>query len=165
MSALRSVTRLALTGAPSLYRAARDAGADRATALRVLGDSALVLVRAARHSPRSWREQNAVRHFTWQAWLTARHGLRLARAVATAQERGREALADSRVDRSNNASGQEYGETHADELVALGRRSAVSRLLAEATRRFRSGELASEPRPPRRRHRRRRSAADGPVSR
>ena len=148
---LGPAARLLFTGAPSLYRASREAGADRATALRVLGDSALVLVRAARHSPRNWREQNAVRHFTWQAWLTARHGLTLARAVATAQERGREALADSGVDRLNNAAGQAYGEAHADELVARGRSSAVSRLLAEATRRFGSGELFAEQRPHRRR--------------
>ena len=135
-----------LSGVPLLYRAARAAGADRTTAVRVLGDSALVLVRAARHSPRDLREQNAVRHFTWQAWLTARHGLTLARAVATAQERGREALADSGVDRLNNASGQEYGLAHAHHLAALGRRAAVTHLLAEATRRFRSGDLSTEPR-------------------
>src|SRR4051812_32920531 len=103
-----SAARLLLTGAPSLFSAARAAGCSRTEALHVVADSGFVLLRAARHSPRSWREQNAVRHFTWQAWLTARYGLEVARAVATAQEEGREDLADSAVDVRNNAAGQEH---------------------------------------------------------
>ena len=141
---LGSAVRLLFTGAPALYRAARDAGADRHTALTVVAESGYVLVRAARNSPGRWGQQNAVRHFTWQAWLTARHGFVTARAVAAAQERGRERTADSLVDQRNNATGQTYGHAHADELVALGRRQAVSRLLDVGIKQFRAGALAAE---------------------
>jgi hypothetical protein len=141
---LGSATRLLFTGAPKLYRAARDAGAGRRTALTIVAESAYVLVRSARHSPGRWRLQNAVRHFTWQAWLTARHGFVTSRAVAAAQERGRERTADSLVDQRNNAVGQTYGHAHADELVALGRRRAVSHLLDVGTAQFQAGALAAE---------------------
>ena len=146
-----SALRLVLTGAPSLYRAARAVGAGRTEALSVVADSAIVWWGAARHSPTRWRQQNAVRHFTWQAWLTARHGLAVSRAVAAAQERGREGVADSEVDVRNNAAGQAYGLAHAEHLTAQGRRTALSELLAVATQLFGSDDLAAQPRRRRRR--------------
>lgn len=144
MLPVRSLVRLAFTAVPRLYGAARAAGAGRSQALDVLADSVLVLAGAARHSPTRWREQNAIRHFTWQAWLTARHGRDLARAVARAQERGREDSADSAVDRRNNATGQEYGAAHADELRERGRLAAIGHLLELGSTMFRAGELARE---------------------
>ncbi len=153
---LGPAARLLFTGAPALYGAARAVGCDRRQALAVLTDSATVLVRSARHSPADWREQNAVRHFTWQAWLTARHGIEVSRAVASAQERGREGSADSAVDVRNNAAGQEHGLTQAEHLIALGRHAAVTELMTSATHLFRTGALAAEPRRRRRRRRPRR---------
>jgi hypothetical protein len=147
----RALVPLAVSAVPRIFRAARRAGLGRRAAVGVVADSAYVQVAAARHSPRRWREENAIRHFTWQAWLTARHGRRVAEAIAAAQEQGRLALPDSAVDLRNNAAGQDHGAAQDERLVGLGRRAAVAELLAEGTRRFRAGRLAAEPRRRRRR--------------
>ncbi|WP_162799348.1 hypothetical protein, partial [Nocardioides sp. 616] len=80
--------RLTTTALPRLWRAARAAGAGHAAALDVVLASALAFSSASRAHPGAWRRHNAVRHFMWQAYLSARHGEALARAVADAQEAG-----------------------------------------------------------------------------
>src|SRR4051794_13088711 len=103
-------------GVPSLYRTARAAGLGRRDALRVLEVSGRVLVLARRRYPRRWRAENAVRHFTWQAWLTATYGRGVAAAIGAAHERMATDRVDSSVDRENNLLGQQYGEEHAQRI-------------------------------------------------
>ncbi len=102
-------------GVPSVYRAARSAGLGRRESVRVLEASAIVLVMARKRYPRRWRAENAVRHFVWQAWLTATYGRPVAEAVGRAHEQISRDRVDSSVDRGNNALGQAYGEAHAEE--------------------------------------------------
>ena len=85
--------------------------------------------------------QNAVRHFVWQALLTARHGVDLARAIADAQEVGTPDRRDSEVDRHNNEVGQQYGAGHAVDLAGLSIREACDRLAGVALQKWASGEL------------------------
>ena len=93
---------------------------------------------AARRGRGEPGRQNAVRHFVWQALITARLGLPVARAVAEAQETGTPNAADSQVDRHNNAVGQEYGAAHADELAG----GSVNAALGRPGRR-RAGEVGA----------------------
>ena len=70
---------------------------------------------------------NALRHFIWQAMLTARFDRSVAVSIARAQERGTPSARDSRVDDHNNAVGQDYGEEHptlATGSISRGRRPA-----------------------------------------
>lgn len=124
-----------------LYRAAREAGVSRRAALDVLMVSGWALVRASAVSPRRPGLRNASRHFAWQACLTARHGERLATAVAEEQERGTTRPEDSEVDRHNNQVGRAYGTEHAEALAAMPRRKAVTYLCDAALPMWRSGEL------------------------
>jgi hypothetical protein len=141
-STLVSTARNASVGAPRLYRAARQAGASPRAALDVLAVSGAVLALAARRGPGAPGRQNAVRHFTWQAVLTGRHGLHVARAVADAQERGSTRLRDSAVDQRNNAAGQAWGHAHQHELEDRSFRGAVEVAFAAATSKWDAGELA-----------------------
>lgn len=139
---LRSLIRV-----PRLYRAARSAGASGRDARGVLVVSLVALTTAAARSPHRPGRQNALRHFAWQACLTARYGLPVAAAVATEQERGTTRPVDTAVDAHNNAVGQRYGAEHAHELAALPVRTAVGLLCDAADPLWRAGELrAVEPR-------------------
>jgi hypothetical protein len=141
-STLVATARTASVGAPRLYRAARQAGASTRAALDVLAASAMVLALAARRGPGERGRQNAVRHFTWQAVLTGRHGIHVARAVADAQERGSTRLRDSAVDQRNNAAGQAWGHAHEHELAGRSLRAAVEVAFAAAMSKWGGGELA-----------------------
>ena len=96
---------------------------------------------SGRGGPRRPGLRNASRHFAWQACLTARHGERLATAVAEEQERGTTRPEDSEVDRHNNQVGRAYGTEHAEALAAMPRRKAVTYLCDAALPMWRSGEL------------------------
>jgi hypothetical protein len=133
----------AAAGAPRLYRAARGAGASRAGAVRVLATSALVLFVVAPRAAGVPGRQNAVRHFVWQAALTARHGEGVARAVADAQEAGSVQPLDSAADLANNASGRAYGSEHANALAGVPLRRALGDLLTVALDLWTAGELAT----------------------
>ena len=108
---------------PGVYRAARAAGLGRRDALRVLEGSAYAVALARKRYPSRWRAENAVRHFVWQAWLTATYGRGVAEASA-ARTRGSSATRRQRVDRENNRIGQEYGVTHAERIRADAMRPA-----------------------------------------
>jgi hypothetical protein len=82
-----------------------------------------------------------MRHFMWQATLTARFGLEAARAIAAAQEAGTPHRRDSRADEHNNAAGQAYGTEHASELAGLGPSEAMTSLVPVALAMWESGEL------------------------
>lgn len=140
---LRRGLHLAGSGVPRLWRAARRAGAGRAEALDVVLASTGAFTLAAQQAPTQWRQQNAVRHFVWQAYLTARHGRRLAQAVASEQEAGTTDPVDSGVDERNNALGQEYGTEHAASLRAQSRDEALSHLAEVGARLWDERVLAS----------------------
>lgn len=130
-----------LSQAPRLYRAARGAGASARVAGGVLLVSVVAMSTAAARSPRLFGRQNALRHFAWQACLTARYGVEVARAVAVAQERGTRRPEDTAVDEHNNEVGRKYGAEHARELRELPVRAAVARLCDVAEPMWSSGEL------------------------
>lgn len=131
----------AATGVPRLFAAALRAGASPAEAARVVAISGAATSMATRHGRGVPGRQNALRHFAWQALLTARHGRRLAEAVAVAQESGTPNAADSRVDRHNNGVGQDYGATHAADLVQGSVGDVMERLAEVALAKWESGEL------------------------
>jgi hypothetical protein len=137
-----AVARSASVGAPRLYRAARLAGASSTGALDVLAASASALVLAARHGSGRRGRQNAIRHFTWQATITARHGIHVAAAVADAQERGSTRLGDTAVDQRNNAAGQAWGHAHEHELAGQSLRRVLDAASEAAMSKWDAGELA-----------------------
>jgi hypothetical protein len=148
-------------GAPRLYRAARLAGASPTDAVRVLALSARVLLLVAPRAAGVPGRQNAVRHFVWQAALTARHDRAVAEAVADAQERGSVQPLDSAADLRNNATGQAYGAEHAAALAELSLRRALRDLLAVALDLWAAGDLATARSAAARAARRRRRGSQG----
>src|SRR4051812_16673215 len=133
----------AAAGVPRLFRAARRAGAGYRDATDVLVCSAWVLFMVAPRAAGARGRQNAVRHFVWQAVLTARHGEGVARSVADAQEEGSVQPLDSVTDRRNNAVGQAYGAAHARDLEAVPLRTTMAELLEVGLTKWQAGELAS----------------------
>lgn len=131
----------AATGVPRLYAAALRAGAGPVGATRVLAVSSGALSVAARRAAGVPGRQNAVRHFVWQALLTARHGRPLAQALADAQESGTPHAADSGVDRHNNAVGQDYGAAHVAELSAGSLPDLLETLAGVALTKWEADEL------------------------
>jgi hypothetical protein len=124
-----------------VYGAAREAGLGRRDALRVLEASAYALALARKRHPRRRRAENAVRHFVWQAWLSATYGRDVAEAVGRAHERLSSDAGDSAVDRENNRIGQEYGAAHAAEIRADAMRPAQSALADQAGRLWDADQL------------------------
>jgi hypothetical protein len=139
----RLMARWAVRAVPGVYRAARDAGLSRREAVRALEASAYALVLARRRYPNRWRAENAVRHFVWQAWLTATYGRDVAETVGRAHERLSSSAADSAVDGENNLIGQEYGAVHAAEIRRDAMRPALSALADEAGRLWDAGGLGA----------------------
>lgn len=129
------------TGVPRLYAAALQAGLGPAGAFEVLRISRAALAAAAQHGRGVPGRSNAMRHFMWQAALTARFGLDTARSIATAQEAGTPNRRDSRADEHNNAAGQAYGSEHADDLAGLTPSEAMASLVPVAVAMWESGEL------------------------
>lgn len=129
------------TGPARLYAAALRAGAGPAGGLEVLRISQAALRAAATDAGGVPGRTNAVRHFLWQAVLTARLGLEVARAVAAAQEADNTRRKDSRVDEHNNRVGQEYGVAHAAELRLGSITTALERLVPVALEKWDAGEL------------------------
>lgn len=131
----------AATGVPRLYAAALKAGLGQAGALEVLRISQAALSAAAQHGRGVPGRTNAMRHFMWQATLTARFGVDAARSIARAQEAGSPNRRDSRVDAHNNAAGQAYGTEHVDDLADLATSDAMTSLVPAALEKWESGEL------------------------
>ena len=129
------------TGVPRLYVAATKAGLGPSGAVEVLRISQAALRAAATHGRGVPGRTNAMRHFMWQATLTARFGLEAARSIAAAQEAGSPASRDSRVDAQNNAAGQAYGAEHASDLAGLPPAEAMTSLVPVALGKWETGEL------------------------
>ncbi len=144
---LGNAVRAATGGVPRLYAAARGSGASRRDAVGMVAVSAAALVIAARRHPGAWRQQNAVRHFAWQALLAARYGLDAASALAQAQEQRSTDAADSAVDRANNTAGQQYAAAHSAELRSGGTWATLTRLAEAAEAEWAAGRLSGR-RPP-----------------
>ena len=131
----------AATGVPRLYAAALRAGLGPSGAFDVLRISQAALQSATAHGRGVPGRTNAVRHFLWQAALTARFGPEAARTIAAAQEAGSPNRRDSRVDEHNNAVGQAYGAEHADDLTAGPVSAAMTALVPVALEKWEAGEL------------------------
>ena len=131
----------ASTGVPRLYAAALRAGLGQAGALESLRISQAALQAAAKHGRGVPGRTNAMRHFMWQAALTARFGLDAARTIATAQEAGTPNARDSRVDEQNNLVGQDYGTDNADDLRDLSPGEAMAALVPVALAKWEADEL------------------------
>lgn len=129
------------TGVPRLWTAATRAGLGPSGAVEVLRISQAALQAAAAHGRGVPGRTNAMRHFMWQATLTARFGADAARSIGRAQEAGSPARRDSRVDAHNNAAGQAYGAEHAAELADLSPSEAMTSLVPVALAMWESGEL------------------------
>jgi hypothetical protein len=102
----------AATTAPRLCSAALKAGVGPAGAVQVLRISEGALRTSAARGSGVPGRTNALRHFMWQALLTARFDRSVAASIARSQERGTPNEHDSRVDHHNNAAGQAYGEAN-----------------------------------------------------
>ena len=129
------------TGVPRLYAAAISIGLGPAGAVEVLRISQAALSAAATHGRGVPGRSNALRHFMWQAALTARFGADAARSIAAAQESGTPNRRDSRVDEHNNAAGQAYEAEHADDLAGLSPSEAMTSLVPVALAMWEAGEL------------------------
>jgi predicted lipid-binding transport protein (Tim44 family) len=129
------------TGVPRLYAAATRAGLGPAGAFEVLRVSQAALRSAGTHGRGVPGRSNAMRHFMWQATLTARFGVDVARSIAAAQEAGTPNRRDSRVDEHNNAAGQAYGAEHAEALAGLTPPEAMTSLVPVALGLWETGEL------------------------
>lgn len=130
----------AATTVPRLYSAAIAAGVGPAGAVRVLRISEAALRMSAARGSGVPGRANALRHFIWQAMLTARFDRTVAVSIARAQEQGTPTARDSRVDDHNNAVGQDYGEDHPT-LAAGSIDDAVDRLAAVGLEKWESDEL------------------------
>ncbi len=131
----------AATGVPRLCAAALKAGLGPSGAVEVLAISQAALTTSAAHGRGVPGRSNALRHFMWQAVLTARFGVEAARSIAAAQEIGSPNRRDSGVDAQNNAAGQEYGAAHAAELTEGSASAAVASLSQVALEKWESDEL------------------------
>ena len=129
------------TAVPRLYAAAIRAGLGPSGALEVLRISSAALRAAAAQGRGVPGRTNALRHFMWQAVLTARFGVDAAGTIAAAQELGTPSRKDSSVDVNNNAVGQAYGAAHAAELQAGSPSDVMNRLVPVALEKWESDEL------------------------
>ncbi|SEB28602.1 hypothetical protein SAMN04489844_0049 [Nocardioides exalbidus] len=131
----------AATGVPRLWTAATRAGLSASQAAEVLVVSQAALKTAAVQGKGVPGRTNAMRHFMWQAVLTARFGREAAAAIAAAQETGSPNRKDSTVDAHNNAVGQAHGEAHAAELASGSASAAVASLVPVALEKWEADEL------------------------
>ena len=129
------------TVVPRLYTAALQAGLGPSGAMEVLRISQAALRAAAAHGRSTPGRVNAMRHFMWQAVLTARFGIDVARTLAAAQEAGTPRHRDSSVDAHNNAAGQAYGLAHSGDLTAGSRSDALALLVPVALEKWDTDEL------------------------
>ncbi|PKH44311.1 hypothetical protein SAMN05192575_102358 [Nocardioides alpinus] len=129
------------TVVPRLSAAAVRAGLGPAGTVEVLRISEAALRTAASEGRGVVGRTNALRHFMWQAVLTARFGLDAARSLAAAQEAGTPSRKDSAVDEHNNAAGQQYGAAHAAELQMGSPSEVMTLLVPVALEKWDSDEL------------------------
>lgn len=135
---------------PATYTSARQAGLDRLQAARVVGAAVGAWLLAFRRHPREPHRQNAVRHFAWQAWLSAHYGRTVSATIGDRHERLSSHPRDHQVDVRNNDVGQQFGAHLAAEIRPMPMLEALGVLAGYADELWRHGRLWS--------------AADGHVS-
>lgn len=142
MRAPRLLRRFRSVGAaaPGMYRTARGLLGPREAA-RVVLAAALSLVAGVLRAHGRPRMQNAVRHFTWSAWLTVRYGADTAERLTDHHERHSVDPADSAADLRNNTAGRAYGDRHRDALADDPALLAVWRISGIGRRRWHAGRL------------------------
>lgn len=131
----------AATVVPRLSVAATRAGLGSSGAFEVLRITQSALRAAATNGRGVPGRSNAMRHFMWQAVLTARFGVEAAQTIAAAQETGSPTRRDSGVDRANNAAGQAYGAAHVEQLTVGSPADAMAVLVPVALDMWESDEL------------------------
>ncbi|MDH2416044.1 hypothetical protein [Nocardioides sp. CER19] len=141
MKSLRTL-RVVVGGVPGSFRAARDAAGVR-VAVGVLAASGWALLVALARSRGRPRLRNALRHFTWSAWLTARYGTALADAVTSEHELHSLDPLDSEADQRNNQAGRRYGRVHRDRVLERPGPWAIWELAEIGRRRWYAGRLWS----------------------
>ena len=129
------------TVVPRLSAAALKSGLGPAGTVEVLRISEAALRTAAGEGRGVPGRTNALRHFMWQAVLTARFGLDVASTLAAAQEAGTPNSKDSTVDEHNNVAGQTYGAAHADELKVGSPSEVTTMLMPVALAKWEADEL------------------------
>lgn len=129
------------TVVPRLSAASIRAGLGPAGTVEVLRISEAALRIATGEGRGVPGRTNALRHFMWQAVLTARFGLDAARTIAAAQEAGTPNRKDSRIDAHNNAVGQEYGLAHTAELQVGSPSEVLTMLVPVALEKWEADEL------------------------
>ena len=130
----------AATTVPRLYSAAIVAGLGPAGAVQVLRISEAALRTSTARGSGVPGRTNALRHFIWQALLTARFDRSVAASIARSQERNTPTARDSQVDEHNNAVGQTYGDANVS-LASGSITDAVERLAAVGLEKWEAGEL------------------------
>jgi hypothetical protein len=132
--------RVVASGLPGMYAAARDL-VGRREAVRIVLAAGLALLLAPVRAGGRPRTQNALRHFAWSAWLAARYGGDVARAVTAEHEQHSLDPLDSECDLRNNKAGRRYGRLHAAEVAETAMPLSVWRLLGVGGRKWRNGRL------------------------
>lgn len=130
----------AATTVPRLYSAAIAAGLGPAGAVQVLRISEAALRTSTARGRGVPGRSNALRHFVWQALLTARFDRSVAVSIARSQERNSPTARDSQVDEHNNAAGQDFGDGNAS-LASGSITEAVERAAAVGLEKWEAGEL------------------------
>lgn len=131
----------AVIGAPTVFNAARDAGASASAAADVMAASAAAVQIASSATDGTPGMENAVRHFIWQAYIAGRHGVPVAEAVAAAHEQGRETPHDTRIDLHNNAVGRAYGAASSATIGQGSLTDALKALVPVARAKWAADEL------------------------
>ncbi len=137
---IRTVS-LAATTVPRLFASARKAGLGMGESAKVLWISEGAWRTAAARGSGVPGRRNALRHFMWQALLTAHFERAVAVAIAEAQEEGTTNQQDSRVDQHNNGVGQDYGAAQGDELTRGSLSDALDVLVPVALEKWERDEL------------------------
>lgn len=141
LSALADKGRHASTVVPRLWAAAAAAGLGPRDTVVLLRVSEASLRAAATHGHGVPGRTNALRHFLWQALLTAKFGATAAASVADAQEARSPSARDSQVDQHNNEVGRAWGQAHGAEVRDLPIGDAMARLVPVALEKWDAGEL------------------------
>lgn len=139
MTLLRRARSVA-AAAPAIFRSARTVLGTREAA-RVVVAAVLSLLAGILRARGRPAVQNAVRHFTWSAWLAAHYGPDTAVRLTDLHERHSVDPADSEADVRNNTAGRTYGVRHRDEVAGSVTPLAVWRVSRVGRRRWYAGRL------------------------
>ncbi|MFC7494158.1 MULTISPECIES: DUF6973 domain-containing protein [unclassified Nocardioides] len=130
--------RAVVSGVPGMYRSA-SSQLGAVEGWRVLAVAGSCLALATLRAGGRPRAQNALRHFAFSAWLAARYGEPVARAITDQHERHSRQPLDSEADQRNNAVGRDHGLGHPE--ARAGTPTALWRLVRAGHGQWREGRL------------------------